>query len=177
VVLKSQIPGLEPGFGRSSHQMASATKQSPTDLPWVHHRSWREAWREVRPAQSGGQSSSKVVARIGDEATDTCFLKLLNRQKDPERRKRFFRETSALTTYSHPNIPRLVETDAFHYTDNEFKLYLPSLGIHCWPHNHRSAVPTRHFSFRPRLGFNHSTGRDRRLLPLPRWNSPRYQAG
>jgi eukaryotic-like serine/threonine-protein kinase len=97
-----------------------------SDLPWVHHRSWREAWREVRPAQSGGQSSSKVVARIGDEATDTCFLKLLNRQKDPERRKRFFRETSALATYSHPNIPRLVETNAFHYTDNEFKLYLVS---------------------------------------------------
>jgi serine/threonine-protein kinase len=51
-------------------------------------------------------------------------VKLLIEQNHSERRKRFFREASALATYSHPSIPRLLETNALYYAKNEYRLYL-----------------------------------------------------
>jgi serine/threonine protein kinase len=71
---------------------------------------------------SGGQASAKYLR---DRATGrTAFLKILSRQKDLERRARFFREATAYETANHKLIPKLIESNAHRHSNPEFTLFL-----------------------------------------------------
>jgi eukaryotic-like serine/threonine-protein kinase len=51
------------------------------------------------------------------------FIKILTRQDETERRRRFYREAAALESLEVEGVPRLIETNARHYEDRAFKLY------------------------------------------------------
>lgn len=89
----------------------------------VSAQSWQENWNEISVGPSGGQASSKTVRRH-DRSIDRAFLKILNRQNDAERRARLYREVASLETLHADGIPRLIETNARHYEDKTFRLYL-----------------------------------------------------
>ncbi|HET7447861.1 MAG TPA: hypothetical protein VFJ49_08125 [Methyloceanibacter sp.] len=86
-------------------------------------RSWNEDWEEIRLGPSGGQASSKV-ARRRDGTIVLGFIKILNKQKDQERRARLYREAASLETLAIPGIPQLLETNARHYEESSYDLYL-----------------------------------------------------
>lgn len=83
-------------------------------------------WKESGDRRSGGQGEVWPVVRNDEEA----FLKLLKSQGDHERRVRMYREAVALSTYSHPGIPHLVESNAANYEDLSYKLYIVTQLIH-----------------------------------------------
>ncbi len=87
---------------------------------------WQERWTSVRAGESGGQSSTHIVRRIGaPNDSPSCFLKSLHSQKDMERRRRMYREVAAYETLvDHKGIPRLVESNVQAFDDLSFKLYL-----------------------------------------------------
>jgi serine/threonine protein kinase len=84
---------------------------------------WQDNWEELSVGPSGGQASSKIV-RHKDKLIDRAFLKILNRQNDEERRARLYREVASLETLDVDGVPRLRETNARHYEDKKFRLYL-----------------------------------------------------
>jgi hypothetical protein len=73
--------------------------------------SWDELWEEVAPGPSGGQATSKV-GRRRDATVERGFVKILARQDDTERRRRFYREAAALESLDVEGVPRLIETRA-----------------------------------------------------------------
>jgi serine/threonine-protein kinase len=74
----------------------------------------------------GGQGTSYLTERLGvdGEPGKKYVLKILNSQGDPDRRARMFREVAALETLNHPGIPKVVETNADEYKDQQQALYL-----------------------------------------------------
>jgi serine/threonine protein kinase len=84
--------------------------------------SWKDNWDSIRELPSGGQASSKVAKRR-DGTIERAFLKILNKQKDSERRARLYREVASLETLSVAGVPRLLETNARHYEDYTYLLY------------------------------------------------------
>ncbi|WP_395757688.1 serine/threonine protein kinase [Achromobacter sp. EB05] len=88
---------------------------------WNDQRTWKLAgWQATGEKREGGQGEAWPVARMGDVA----FLKVLKSQNDPERRARMYREAVALSTYKHPGIPLLIESNSIHYDETSYKLYL-----------------------------------------------------
>jgi serine/threonine protein kinase len=88
-------------------------------------KEWTDNWTEISAGPSGGQGSTKKVAGKGDRP-GVAFLKILNKQKDRERRKRVHREVASLETLQTRGVPRLIETNARHWEDIAFKLYAVS---------------------------------------------------
>ncbi|MDH0867536.1 protein kinase [Mitsuaria sp. GD03876] len=66
----------------------------------------------------------KVVVRKDGSAPEQRFLKILKHQNDAGRRRRMYREVAAYQTLQHPDIPKLIETNAHKFDDLAFKLYL-----------------------------------------------------
>ncbi|MBW4541016.1 MAG: protein kinase [Myxacorys chilensis ATA2-1-KO14] len=89
---------------------------------WSNSRKWDENWTTERELDSGGQATAKLVKN--NSTGQRCFLKMLSRQGDMERRARFFREATAYATTNHKLIPKLIESNALHHQDSEYKLYL-----------------------------------------------------
>jgi serine/threonine protein kinase len=89
---------------------------------WANFRQWDEAWESVRDLPGGGQGSAKQVKSRADGYLG--FLKVLNRQGDPERRSRFFREATAYDTFKHPGIPTLAESNSHFHDDLGYQLYI-----------------------------------------------------
>lgn len=87
-------------------------------------KSWNENWKEVRPLGGGGQGTTKVVVHKSESPSVEKVLKILNRQNDPERRRRMHREAVALRTLSHKGIPKHFEDNTAHFDDEAYKLYL-----------------------------------------------------
>lgn len=89
---------------------------------WSDSKTWNESWVGERELNSGGQAAAKLVR---NKATgQIAFAKILSRQGDMERRARFFREATTYATTKHQLIPELLESNAQHYEDSEYKLYL-----------------------------------------------------
>lgn len=73
---------------------------------WVDEKNWELAWIGHEQLGQGGQG---VTRRVEHKETGTIgCVKLLSKQKDAERRLRFFREATAHDTCVHPLIPRLL---------------------------------------------------------------------
>jgi serine/threonine protein kinase len=90
----------------------------------VDCRRWTDRWLTVRGAGSGSQGTGKVVRLKACPTGPDYFIKLLNHNGDHERRARFYREASALDSYSHRGIPTLIETNAAYHRDDAYRLYL-----------------------------------------------------
>lgn len=91
---------------------------------WVNSKSWKDAWVSIEDIEGGAQSSCKIVHRKGEGPENRYFLKILNRQKDTERRSRFFREASAYSEFKHERLPELRESNAHQYEDLDHDLYI-----------------------------------------------------
>jgi len=88
---------------------------------WSNHRTWKAAgWELIGENKGGGQGEAYTTSRDGEVG----FLKILKSQKDIERRRRLYREATALLTYEHSGIPKLIESNASHFDDLGTKLYL-----------------------------------------------------
>ena len=84
--------------------------------PHLKRKPWEESWEIVSELRSGGQGTTFIVKRSGsDQDADKYVLKILHKQKDPERRRRMHREVQALQQLDHPRLPKIIEsnTDAF----------------------------------------------------------------
>jgi eukaryotic-like serine/threonine-protein kinase len=85
---------------------------------------WDENWVTVSNGEGGGQGDVKVVIRKDGREADERFLKILRKQSDASRRQRMHREVAAYQTLQHRSIPKLIETNAYNFDDQDFKLYL-----------------------------------------------------
>ncbi|HSD38664.1 MAG TPA: protein kinase [Rhodocyclaceae bacterium] len=100
------------------------------DDVWCDALKWSERWVEDEALPGGAQGNAYIVRKRVAAACDAnakrFFLKELKSNKDIERRARMFREAAALSTYAHPGIPCLVESNASHHADStgKFKLYV-----------------------------------------------------
>ena len=89
---------------------------------WSDSKTWNERWIDEGELNSGGQATAK---RVKNKATGKiAFAKILSRQGNMERRARFFREATTYATTEHQLIPRLLESNAQHHEDSEYKIYL-----------------------------------------------------
>jgi len=89
---------------------------------WVDDKKWELAWTGHEELGQGGQG---VTRRVEHNVTGAIgCLKQLSKQKDAERRLRFFREATAYDTCLHPLIPRLLASNAHNHVDPDHKLFL-----------------------------------------------------
>lgn len=89
-------------------------------------KKWDDRWCSLASMESGGQGVARTVAlKSGDDPTRR-FLKELHsgHHKRPDRRNRFYREVAAYRTLRHIGIPTLVETNADHFGDLDYHLYV-----------------------------------------------------
>lgn len=89
---------------------------------WVDDKKWELSWTGHEELGQGGQGVTRRVEH--NETGAIGCLKLLSKQKDAERRLRFFREATAYDTYLHPLIPRLIASNAHNHVDSDHKLFL-----------------------------------------------------
>lgn len=89
---------------------------------WSNSKKWDDNWTAEEEIESGGQATAKLVRHKVNGML--AFLKILNKQKDSERRSRFFREATAYATANHDGIPKLLESNAHYHEDFEYKVYL-----------------------------------------------------
>ncbi len=89
----------------------------------VDAKAWKDRWGNSEPGPSGGQGSSRVAVLPNGEKV---FIKILNHQAVDERRRRMYREVTALETLEHPGIPKLLETNVRKYADHAYSLYFVS---------------------------------------------------
>jgi eukaryotic-like serine/threonine-protein kinase len=90
--------------------------------PWADHLSWNVAWKALKELTSGGQASAKLAECL--EGGQQSFLKVLNRQRNTERRARFFREAATYASFDRSDVPRLIESNAQHFGEEKFSLYI-----------------------------------------------------
>jgi serine/threonine-protein kinase len=92
------------------------------------NKPWDEKWERVKQIGGGGQGETFLVQPKDPKILpQTSALKILKNQKDPERRKRMYREVAALKTLNCPGIPQLIDsnydqfaTDVLLYMVGEF---------------------------------------------------------
>ncbi len=89
---------------------------------WTDTTTWDANWDTLEDLKRGNQAAAKKVKRR--DTGEVAFLKILNEQKDVERRSRFFREASAYETFGHPNIPQFIESNAHRHAESDTKVYL-----------------------------------------------------
>lgn len=85
------------------------------------NKNYTEGWKSIRDIGSGGQGNTFLASNLYDEI---AIIKVLKNQKDIERRTRMRREVVALETLSHPNIPKVIESNTRYFQDQSYKLYL-----------------------------------------------------
>lgn len=90
------------------------------------NKPWDEKWEKVKDIGGGGQGETSLV-KLKDSPflSQTFVLKKLKNQKDPERRRRMYREVAALSTLDCPGIPRLIESNSDQF-DSDVPLYMVS---------------------------------------------------
>ncbi|MYK12435.1 MAG: protein kinase, partial [Acidobacteriia bacterium] len=80
---------------------------------WVDCRQWSDRWSVEENLHGGGQGSAYRVRRKTDK--QLAFLKAIKAKRDPERRRRFFREAATYDTVRANGLPHLIESNAnFH---------------------------------------------------------------
>lgn len=87
---------------------------------WVHSKNYQETWKVIEGVPSGAQGNSSFATN-GDIV---AFLKALKSNKDVERRARFYEEASAYFRFDHPRLPKFVESNAEHFKEFDYRLYL-----------------------------------------------------
>jgi len=76
------------------------------------NKPWDEKWEKVKLIGGGGQGETFLVQPKDPKIfSQTCVLKILKNQKDPERRQRMYREVAALKTLNCPGIPQLIDSN------------------------------------------------------------------
>lgn len=81
-------------------------------------------WEKIADISSGAQAYCAKVRHRTDGRIG--FLKVLREQHISERRARFFREMEILETLHIRGVPQLLESNAEHYQDTDYKLYIVS---------------------------------------------------
>lgn len=89
---------------------------------WSDSVNWTDNWNVEHEIEGGAQAAVKKVKH--KKTGLVAFLKILNRQTNTERRSRFFREAGAYATVSHAGIPSLIESNAHHHENSDYKVYL-----------------------------------------------------
>ena len=85
---------------------------------------WDDRWiKQKEKAGDGGQGTVWKVSEKSDPTGPQYALKVLNRQDDMERRKRFRREVVALGTLQHTSIPKLRDSNSEKYEQSGTSLY------------------------------------------------------
>ncbi len=97
---------------------------SSTAVAHSDARKWSENWTVVSSGEGGGQGDVKIVVRKDGSESSERFLKILKHQTDPNRRQRMYREVASFRTLQHRAIPKLIETNAENFDDQEYKLYM-----------------------------------------------------
>lgn len=76
------------------------------------NKPWDEKWEKVKQIGGGGQGETFLVHPKDPKIlSQTCVLKILKNQKDPERRTRMYREVAALKTLNCLGIPQLIDSN------------------------------------------------------------------
>jgi eukaryotic-like serine/threonine-protein kinase len=88
----------------------------------VVDEAWGNRWECVQELKSGAQGNAMLARRLHDGAP--AFLKELKGQENSERRARFSREAEVLAVLNHSGIPALLETNAQHYGDKGYRLFI-----------------------------------------------------
>ena len=104
-----------------AHRAVTVTGDLMTSV-WVQEAKSDLAWTELEELGQGGQGVTRKVQH--KESNAIGCLKLLSKQKDEERRLRFFREATAYDTCQHHLIPRLLSSNAHNHADLGYKLFL-----------------------------------------------------
>jgi len=92
-------------------------------------KSFKETYSVIEEIGSGGQGTT---FKCGDPSSEQSWVavKVLHKQNDDERRSRLRRETVAVETLSHPNIPKLLDSNSEFWEDKNYKLFLATEFIH-----------------------------------------------
>ena len=86
-------------------------------------KSFKEHWENIEVIAKAGQGTTIKALNHKDKNTISA-VKILNRQGDTERRRRMFRETVALSTLGHPNLPKVLDTNTEFWGDLNYKLFI-----------------------------------------------------
>ena len=86
---------------------------------------WKRKWQEAAEftGKAGGHGTVKFVRKKDIHQGPVAVLKLLNKQKDYERRSRMYREVKCLETLDHPDIPKVIESNVDEYKNIDINLY------------------------------------------------------
>jgi|HubBroStandDraft_4_1064222.scaffolds.fasta_scaffold10881_3 serine/threonine protein kinase len=83
--------------------------------------SWKDRWTTIEELRHGAQAAAKKARRADGMIG---FLKVLNKQRDEERRVRMYHEIVSIQRLHGPGVPALIETNAHHYNDPRYKPYV-----------------------------------------------------
>lgn len=86
-------------------------------------KSYKEHWQRIQDLASGGQGTT-IKAYKKDDREIISAVKILNKQNDLERRARMYRETVALSTLNHKNLPKVLETNSEYWKETSYKLFI-----------------------------------------------------
>jgi serine/threonine protein kinase len=86
-------------------------------------KSYKEEWTKIEVIDGGGQGTTlKVLSGIDGKTIGAA--KILNKQTDPDRRKRMHRESTSLSTLEHRGLPTVLDTNSHYYGDMDYKLFI-----------------------------------------------------
>jgi serine/threonine protein kinase len=83
--------------------------------------SWKTRWTTIANLRSGAQAAAK---KAHDLEGTVAFLKILNKQTDPERRTRMYQEIVSIQRLDISGVPKLIESNAHHFGDSKYHLYV-----------------------------------------------------
>ncbi len=86
-------------------------------------RSYKDSWNKIGDLPGGGQGTTLKAISKNDQ-TIFSAVKILNKQNDEERRARMYREAAILSTISHSNIPKLIDSNTEFWKDKNYKLFI-----------------------------------------------------
>lgn len=86
-------------------------------------KQYKDQWTDLELLGKGGQGET-VKAISNHDGFTIAAIKKLHSQKDPERRARMRREVVSLTTLSHPNLPKVIDSNTEFWEDLTYKLYI-----------------------------------------------------
>ena len=111
----------KPAAGTTNPKLRKASNVSGYFMSDI--KNYKEHWEKVDDIAGGGQGTTIKTINIQDKQT-VAAVKTLNKQNDTERRARMQRETVALSTLSHANLPKVLDTNTEFWQDKEYKLFI-----------------------------------------------------
>jgi serine/threonine protein kinase len=74
--------------------------------------------------KSGGQGTTFKAVKVASDDKSLYIVKLLNNQKDNDRRSRMRRECVSLETLNHRGIPKIIDSNTEYFKDLSYKLFI-----------------------------------------------------